>query len=116
MEQNKIDRAARKFAEYIVSALSVSRETIAEYEEMARLYNEVYSLSSRACAECVHESAKQLAAARSAPAHTTYMAIMNEAIGMLSRGDNQSDVVYHFDMKVAKEYGRMDDGKRKTAD
>ena len=110
MEQNKIDRAARKFAEYIVSVLSVSRETIAEYEKMARLYDEVYCLSSRACAECVHESAKQLAAARTAPTLTTYKAIMNEAIGMLARGDDQTDVVYHFDMKVAKEYGRIEDG------
>jgi hypothetical protein len=111
MEQNKIDRMARKLAECIVSALSVSKETIAECEEMARLYNEVYSLSSRACAECVHESAKQLAAARTAPGFETYTEIMNEARGMLARGDNQSDVVYHFEMKVAKEYGRAEDDK-----
>jgi hypothetical protein len=32
---------------------------------------------------------------------------MEEAIQMLARGDNQSDVVYHFDMMVAKEYGRI---------
>lgn len=111
MGQNKIDRAARKLAEFIVSALYVGRGKVEEYAELARLYDEVCSLSSRTCAECVHESAKQLAVARSAPNYTTYMEIMNEAIGMLARGVDQSDVVYHFDLKVAKEYGRAEDGK-----
>ena len=82
---------------------------LAERADMARLYNEVYFLSSRACAESVHESAKQIAAARLEPRFLTYKAIMNEAIAMLARGDSQSDVVFHFDVKVAKEYGRMDD-------
>lgn len=109
--EKKIDRANRKFDEFIVLALSVSKETIADYAELARLYDKVCSLSSRACAKCVHESAKQLAVACSAPNIETYMEIMNEAIGMLASGVDQSDVVFHFDVKVAKEYGRMKDGK-----
>lgn len=111
MEQNKFDRRARKIAECIVSALHVKQQKLAEYAEMARLYNEVCSLSSRACAECIDYCAKQLVYARTAPVIETYTAIMNEAIAMLARGDDQSDVVWHFDMKVAKEYGRMKDGK-----
>lgn len=88
------------------SCLLLLKTIMAEEAEMARLYNEVYSLSSRACAECVSASAKQLAAARTAPGYITYISVMNEAIKMLARGDNQSDVVYHFDMMVAKEYGK----------
>ena len=107
MEQNKFDRKVRKIAECIVSALHVPQQKLAEYAEMARLYNEVCLLSSRACAESVHDSAKQIACARSAPCLETYSAIMNEAIKMLARGDNQSDVVWYFDMKVAKEYGMV---------
>jgi hypothetical protein len=111
MEQNKIDRMAQMLAKRIVSALAVPQQKLAEYGEMARFYNEVYSLSSRACAECVHDSARLIADARSAPGIETYTAIMNEAIGMLARGDNQTDVVWYFEMKVAKEYGRAEDGK-----
>ena len=94
-------------AKYCVSTYQGYAGVLEEHAEMARLYNEVYSLSSRACAECVSDSAKQIASARTAKTIVTYKAIMEEAIQMLARGDNQSDVVYHFDMMVAKEYGRI---------
>ena len=94
-------------AKYCVATYQGYADTLAEHAEMARLYNEVYSLSSRACAECVSDSARQMANARTAKTIVTYKAIMEEAIAMLARGDNQSDVVYHFDMMVAKEYGRI---------
>ena len=94
-------------AKYCVATYQGYAGALEEHAEMARLYNEVYSLSSRACAECVSDSAMQMANARTAKTIVTYKAIMEEAIAMLARGDNQSDVVHHFDMMVAKEYGRI---------
>ena len=94
-------------AKYCVATYQGYADTLAEHAEMARLYNEVCSLSSRACAECVSDSAIQMANARTVKTIVTYKAIMEEAIQMLARGDNQSDVVHHFDMMVAKEYGRI---------
>ena len=94
-------------AKYCVATYQGYAGVLEEHAEMARLYNEVCSLSSRACAECVSDSARQLSYARSVKNIDTYTAVMNEAIQMLARGDNQSDVVYHFDMMVAKEYGRI---------
>ena len=94
-------------AKYCVATYQGYSGVLEEHAEMARLYNEVYSLSSRACAECISDSAMQMANARTAKTIVTYKAIMEEAIAMLARGDNQSDVVYHFDMMVAKEFGRI---------
>ena len=89
-------------AKYCVSAYQGYADTLAEHAEMARLFNEVCSLSSLACAECVSNSARQLSYARSGKNIEIYMSVMNEAIQMLARGDNQSDVVNHFDMMVSK--------------
>ena len=102
-----LKRICQDIAKYCVSAYQDYSETLAEHAEMARLYNKVYSLSSRSCAECVSDSARQLSYARSVKNIDTYTAVMNEAVQMLARGDNQSDVVNHFDMMVAKEYGRI---------
>ena len=102
-----LKRICQDIAKYCVSAYYDYSETLAEHAEMARLYNEVCSLSSRACAECISDSAMQMVNSRTAKTIVTYKAIMEEAIQMLARGDNQSDVVYHFDMMVAKEYGRI---------
>lgn len=107
MNYNKIKSVCNDIAKYCVATYQGYSGTLAEHAEMARLYNEVYSLSSRACAECISDCAKQMACARTAKTIVTYKAIMEEAIAMLARGDNQSDVVYHFDMMVAKEYGRI---------
>ena len=89
-------------AKYCVATYQGYAGVLQEHAEMARLYNEVYSLSSRACAECVSNSARQLSYARSGKNIEIYMSVMNEAIQMLARGDNQSDVVNHFDMMVSK--------------
>ena len=94
-------------AKYCVATYQGYAGVLEEHAEMARLYNVVCSLSSHACAECVSDSARQLSYARSGKNIDTYTAVMNEAIQMLARGDNQSDVVNHFDMMVAKEYGRI---------
>lgn len=102
-----LKRICQDIAKYCVSAYQGYSETLAEHAEMARLYNEVCSISNRACAECVSDSAMQIANARTAKTIVTYKAIMEEAVQMLARGDNQSDVVHHFDMMVAKEYGRI---------
>ena len=107
MNYNKIKSVFDDIAKYCVATYQGYADTLAESAEMARLYNEVFSLSSRACAECVSDSAMQMANARTTKTIITYKAIMEEAIQMLARGDNQSDVVYHFDMMVAKEYGRI---------
>lgn len=107
MNYRQIKSVCADIAKYCVVAYQGYEDTLAEHEEMARLYNEVCSLSSRACAECISDSAMQMANARTEKTIVTYKAIMEEAIAMLARGDNQSDVVYHFDMMVAKEYGRI---------
>lgn len=107
MNIQKIKDLANNIGKYCVSSYCRFFETLAEKAEMARLYNEVYSLSSHVCAECVSQSAKQLAAARTAPGHITYIGVMNEAIEMLANGYSQSDVVFHFDMMVAKEYRKI---------
>ena len=107
MNYRQIKAICADIGKYCVAAYQGYSETLAEHAEMARLYNEVYSLSSRACAECVSDSARKLSYARSAKTIDTYTAVMNEAIQMLARGGNQSDVVNHFDMMVAKEYGRI---------
>ena len=107
MNYRQIKAICADIGKYCVAAYQGYADTLAEHAEMARLYNEVCSLSSHACAECVSDSAMQMANARTAKTVVTYKAIMEEAIQMLARGDNQSDVVYHFDMMVAKEYRRI---------
>lgn len=107
MNNTKIKSIISDIAKYCVSTYQGYADTLAEQAEMGRLYNEVCSLSSYACAECVSDSARQLACSRSEKNIVIYTAVMNEAIQMLARGDNQSDVVNHFDMMVAKEYGRI---------
>ena len=102
----KIKSLASNIGKCCVSAYHGYSQTLEEYAEMARLYNEVCSISSVACANCLSDSAKQIAYARPAKTIGTYKAIMEDAIKMLARGDNQSDVIYHFDMMVVKEYGR----------
>ena len=107
MNYRQIKAICADIGKYCVAAYQGYADTLAEHAEMARLYNEVCSISSVACADCVSDSARQLSYARSRKNIDTYTAVMNEAIAMLARGDNQSDVVNHFDLMVAKEYGRI---------
>lgn len=110
MSSQQVKNIVRTVREIIAPAYVSFFENLDEQAEMARLYNEVYALSSRACAECIDDSAKQLAAARTCKTVETYTAVMEEAKAMLAKGCDQSDVVYHFDIMVAKEYGRFTDG------
>lgn len=102
---NKVKSAAIEMVKYCAMAYNGYMEVIEEYAKMVELYNAVYSLSSRACAESVSDSARRIAYARPAKNVVTYTEVMEEAIRMLSEGMSQQDVVYHFDMEVAKEYG-----------
>lgn len=102
---DKVKSAVTEMAKYCVMAYNGYMEAIEEYAKMAELYNAVYSLSSRACAESVSYSARRIADARLAKTVVTYIEVMEEAIRMLSEGMPQQDVMYYFDMKEAKEYG-----------
>lgn len=107
MNYRQIKAICADIDKHCVSAYQGYAGALAEHAEMERLYNVVCSLSSHACAESVSDSARQLSYARSGKNIEIYTSVMNEAIQMLARGDNQSDVVNHFDLMVAKEYGRI---------
>jgi hypothetical protein len=104
---------SKEFADHVesigkaVSFVCTSNpEVFRDMMEMGRLFDDVYCLSSRACAESIDQSARKIAAARLSPAMDTYTEVMEKAVAMLARGDGQAEVIRHFDMMVEKEYGR----------
>ena len=97
----KWENVIREFYDFAGQVFHDLSDRVEEYAKMCALYDEVYKLSSRACAECMDDVAKRIAKARQEPFLETYSKIMCEAVKMLAEGKDEASVVWHFESKIS---------------